>query len=73
MSKDLSAANERDLMYYQNGLLKAEIERLRSLVEHCWIHSGYQNCGYAKMTAEEKELFDDITGSPQRANQEDKP
>ena len=37
-----------------------EIERLEDLVMHCWIHSGYLNCGYAKMTSEQKALYDQL-------------
>lgn len=39
-----------------------EIERLRALVVHCWVHSNYHNCGYSHMTTDEKALFDAVTG-----------
>lgn len=45
-------------------LAAEEIVELRALVEHCWIHSGYRNCGYDQMTTEQKALFDSITTPP---------
>ena len=41
-----------------------EVRRLRHLVKHCWIHSGYQNCGYNQMTSEQKNLYDGIVSIP---------
>lgn len=38
-----------------------EIAALRGLVKHCWLHTNYRNCGYDKMTSEERDLFDRIT------------
>lgn len=35
-------------------------DELRELVRHCWIHSGYPNCGYLQMTTEQKALFGEI-------------
>ena len=35
---------------------------LEDLVNHCWIHSGYENCGYKQMTTEQKKLYDSLTG-----------
>lgn len=35
---------------------------LEDLVRHCQIHSGYQNCGYNKMSSELKSIYDEITG-----------
>jgi len=40
---------------------ETEIRELKRLIVHCWIHSGYQNCGYDQMTTEERALFDSIT------------
>lgn len=37
---------------------RRERDDLRRLVMHCWIHSGYPNCGYMQMTSEQKLLFD---------------
>lgn len=36
---------------------------LKSLVRHCRIHSGYQDCGYMQMTTEQKALYDRINNS----------
>ena len=40
------------------------IQGLRDLVKHCWLHIGYNNCGYQKMTTEQKVLYDSIIESP---------
>lgn len=37
------------------------INDLKMLVKHCWIHSGYRNCGYNQMTYEQQKLYDKIT------------
>lgn len=37
-----------------------EIERLRDLMIHAMIHSGYRNCGYNQMTTEQKAFYDEI-------------
>lgn len=42
--------------------LKAENADLRSLIKHCWVHSGYQDCGYKQMTSEQKALYDKVIG-----------
>ncbi len=34
---------------------------LAELIQHCWVHSGYQNCGYEQMTSEQKFLYDELT------------
>lgn len=47
---------ERDAL--QN--LRDANERLRDLVGHCWVHSGYQDCGYIQMTTEQKALYDAV-------------
>ena len=36
-----------------------EVE-LKELVLHCWVHSGYENCGYKEMTTEQKLHYDSI-------------
>ncbi len=38
----------------------AEIADLRELIIHCWVHSGYPNCGYDQMTTEQKALYDGL-------------
>jgi len=35
-----------------------EIARLRDLVRHCWVHSGYRNCGYSQMDSQMRQLYD---------------
>ena len=42
---------------------KTEIRNLSDLVVHCWVHSGYQNCGYKQMTTRQKEFYDETIRS----------
>ena len=37
------------------------VKALEELVSHCWVHSDYENCGYRKMTKEQKKIFDSLT------------
>ena len=39
-------------------------EALRELVKHCWVHSGYENCGYRQMDSEQRKLYDRIISEP---------
>lgn len=45
--------------------VEAEKAALRNLVQHCWVHSGYQDCGYKHMTTEEKALYDEVKRDPE--------
>ena len=36
------------------------VNELNEIVLHCWVHSGYINCGYKEMTTPQKELYDSI-------------
>lgn len=33
-------------------------DELKDLVLHCWVHSGYENCGYREMTTKQKNVYD---------------
>jgi hypothetical protein len=35
-------------------------KKLENLVCHCWVYSGYENCGYKHMTKEQKALFNSV-------------
>ena len=37
--------------------LLGETEALERLIFHCWIHSGYEDCGFNHMTTEQKVLY----------------
>lgn len=39
--------------------LTAENARLRELVHHCWIHSGYKDCGSNHMARDMRSLFEE--------------
>jgi hypothetical protein len=36
------------------------IEALEALILHCWVYSGYENCGYKQMTTFQKALYDSL-------------
>jgi hypothetical protein len=38
-----------------------EGEAIKELVRHCWVHSGYRDCGFEQMTTEQKQLYRAIT------------
>lgn len=48
----------------EDGDYVSEIEMLRELIVHCWIHVGYRDCGFEKMTTEQKVLYRAITSVP---------
>ena len=37
------------------------IDSLRNLVRHCWVHSGYEDCGFKQMDKKQRMLYTDIT------------
>lgn len=46
----------------REGAALDEAGRLRDLVEHCYVHSGYQDCGYEQMDTPLKALYDRVVG-----------
>ena len=40
----------------------ATIKSLIDLIGHCWVHSGFIDCGYDQMTTDQKRLYDEIKG-----------
>lgn len=55
----LAARSVNELQIAKRGTERLNAA-LRDLVEHCWLHSGYQDCGYLHMTTEQKALYDSI-------------
>ena len=43
------------------GIMQAELKALRELIEHCWIHDGYPDCGFLEMTSGQKILYLKLT------------
>lgn len=39
-----------------------EVDRLRALIRHCWVHSGYPDCGYAQMASDQRDLYLRVIG-----------
>lgn len=42
---------------------RKEAKALKALVQHCWVHSGYPDCGFTHMTIEQKLLYCSLIGS----------
>lgn len=40
--------------------LKARVAEIEELVRHCWVHSGYADCGSDQMTTEQRRLYRSI-------------
>lgn len=49
------------IMRFKRGTAP-DIGTLRDLIRHCWVHSGYRNCGRDQMTTEQKTIYDSIIG-----------
>jgi hypothetical protein len=49
-----------DLQSREEAHTNQETEKLKCLVKHMSIHSGYKDCGYSQMTSEQKCLYDQI-------------
>jgi hypothetical protein len=52
--------------------VKARIKVLEDLVGHCWVHSGYRDCGYDQMDSQMRELYDAVKQIPDEAPEESK-
>jgi hypothetical protein len=39
-----------------------ELKGFKDLIKHCWVHSGYHDCGYLHMTTPQKNLYNKIIG-----------
>lgn len=44
--------------------LKRKIAALKYLVKHCWLHSGYENCGFRLMSSDQKRIYKKIVDKP---------
>lgn len=44
--------------------LTEELERVKGLVIHMWIHAGYKNGGVAHMTTQQREHFEALLKEP---------
>ena len=60
--EDSEEESKEWLGYLEHGIQAAdqEIQRLRELILHIWVHDGYENCGYRQMTTPQKALYDEI-------------
>jgi hypothetical protein len=45
---------------YRLASLRSEVVRLKDLIGHIWVHSGYEDCGSSKMTTKQRELYQSI-------------
>ncbi|KKN36050.1 hypothetical protein LCGC14_0777450 [marine sediment metagenome] len=42
----------------------SEVELLRELIVHMWVHDGYRMNGYDKMTQAQRVLYDSVVPPP---------
>lgn len=49
-----------DLQSQKKAPANQQVESLRDLVRHMWIHSGYKDCGYEQMSSAQKGLYEGI-------------
>ncbi len=54
--------NDEDLQRKIRIELVVRVGALESLVRHCWVHSGYQDCGFNQMSTEQKSLYNKVIG-----------
>jgi hypothetical protein len=59
---DMIADNSR--LAAEVAELRKELEAAKGLVAHCWVHSGYQNCGYQQMDSEQQAMYEAIINRP---------
>jgi hypothetical protein len=44
-----------------------ELDMLRELVRHLWAHQAYHDLGYAQLSQDRQQLFDQIVGRKQES------
>ena len=52
-----------DLQNKKESTSDSNETKLKDLIKHMQIHSGYKNCGFDQMTTDQKKLFSHITGN----------
>ena len=40
--------------------MQKEIAKLQVIIMHCWIHSGYTDCGSKNMSTDERDLYNRV-------------
>jgi hypothetical protein len=53
----LTASEVKGIMKKDIVSLMAKVEELESVIHHCWLHSGYSDCGSRKMTKPQKDCY----------------
>lgn len=53
----LTSKQVKEIMKEDICSLMAKVEELENIIHHCWVHSGYNDCGSSKMTEEEKKHY----------------
>ena len=53
----LTKGQVRDIMKNDIASLMAKVEELENIIHHCWLYSGYEDCGSSKMTKKEKDAY----------------
>jgi len=58
-----STAHDQEIVDYERVRgVDSENGQLRKLIQHCALHSADGNCGYDRMTAEQRTLYDAVVG-----------
>lgn len=60
LNEELRAAMRVVARAAQTGSDGDELKGLKDLIHHMWIHSGYENCGFRKMTTEQRSLYESL-------------
>ncbi|MCA8972868.1 MAG: hypothetical protein KDC95_23995 [Planctomycetes bacterium] len=55
-----------------NDELAEAVVRLHNLVDHCYIHSGYRDCGFDQMDSEMRTLYRRVVQVPADGTDEEK-
>lgn len=50
----------QDVVFLLRDQLAERTVKLESLVAHCWVHSGYPDCGRKQMDSEMQTLYDAV-------------
>lgn len=45
-------------------------KELKRLIRHCWVHSGYPDCGYSQMDTRMKKVYCKVIGASYDERQE---
>lgn len=62
---------ERWMMEQPMEVKTDDVPKLHKLIRHCWVHSGYQDCGWSQMDSEMRLLYRAIVDSDREDDTEE--